>query len=181
MVIFESCLSSRAFKRGLEMPLLTELSRISIVMLSVLAMMKFVDLADRAALPLLFVPRPETYMYWLEITAGIIAPIVLFSQRKIRNNPNGLFAGSLLIILGFILNRMNITITGMQGWTGTSYFPHWMEISVTVSIVTAGFIGFAYAAKYLPLFEHGSPAHHVPAKKPVYSFTEELETISQQN
>ncbi len=68
----------------------------------------------------------------------------------------------------------------MQGWTGTSYFPHWMEISVTMSIVTVGFIAFAFAAKYLPLFKHEHPAPAVHTV-PEHAFVEDLEMVSQGN
>jgi Ni/Fe-hydrogenase subunit HybB-like protein len=154
MIIFESFLSARAFKRGLEQNLLTEISRFAVVMLAVYLTMKIVDLANQSAFHLLFVPRMETYMYWVEVGVGILAPLALFSIAKVRENKNGLFIGSVLIILGFVLNRMNITITGMEAWAGVSYFPSWMELTVTAAIVTGGFVIFSLAAKYLPLFTH---------------------------
>ncbi|MDD8017829.1 MAG: Ni/Fe-hydrogenase cytochrome b subunit [Bacteroidota bacterium] len=165
MVIFESFLSSRAFNRGIEMHLLNEIARVCVVMLAVYAMMKFVDLKDRDALSLLFVPRFETYMYWLEIIVGVIIPLVLLSQEKIRQNPNGLFINAVLVVLGFIINRMNITITGLEAWAGTSYFPSLIEFSITMAIITVGFIAFYYIAKFFPVFtfeEHHEskvPAH----------------------
>lgn len=159
MVIFESFLSSRAFGKKIELDLLSELSRVSVVVLSVLAVMKLVDLKDRDVLGLLLIPRPETYFYWAEIVVGIVTPIVLFSIRKVRENTTGLFGGATCIILGFIINRLDISITGMQSWAGISYFPSWMEISVTVMIVTIGFIVFRLAAQYLPVFNHSEPTH----------------------
>jgi Ni/Fe-hydrogenase subunit HybB-like protein len=176
MIIFESFLSSRAFNRGLEMSLLSEIGRVAVVMLSVYLTMKIVDLADRNAFSLLFVPRMETYLYWLEITVGVLAPLLLLSQAKVRERQNGLFASAVMIILGFVLNRMNIGISGMEAWAGKSYFPSWMEIAVTLSIVVAGFVLFAFAAKYLPLFTHEqSHELHVPTRE----WIEDLRTVSQ--
>jgi Ni/Fe-hydrogenase subunit HybB-like protein len=173
MIIFESFLSSRAFKRGLETHLLTEIARFGVVMLAVYLTMKVVDLSNRSVFGLLFLPRTETYMYWLEVTVGIISPLILFSLPRVRRSVNGLFTGAVLIILGFVLNRMNITITGMEAWAGVSYFPSWMEITVTVAIVTAGFVVFSLAARYLPLFTHEE--QHAP---PPHSFEEELLQVS---
>jgi Ni/Fe-hydrogenase subunit HybB-like protein len=178
MIIFESFLSSRAFSRGLELDLLSEIARVAVMVLGVLMVMKVVDLADRHALPLLFKPRTETYFYWLELIVGIVAPFVLLAQRKVRENQTGLFWCAAMMIMGFVLNRLNISITGMEGWAGMSYFPSWMEIMVTISIVTAGFIVFAYAAKYLPLFEHEKP--HVRVK-PETEWIEDLRSVSQPN
>lgn len=178
MIIFESFLSSRAFNRGLELDLLTEIARVAVMVLGVLMVMKVVDLADRHALPLLFKPRTETYFYWLEMIIGIIVPFVLLAQRRVRENQTGLFWCAAMMIMGFVLNRLNISITGMEGWAGKAYFPSWMEIMVTISIVTAGFIVFALAAKYLPLFKHEKP--HVRVK-PEAEWIEDLRSVSQLN
>ena len=174
MVIFESFLSARAFRKGLEMHLLTDLARVSLVMLAVLATMKVIDLIERGALPLLVLARTETYLWWLEVTVGIAAPIVLFSRRRVRENRQGLFAGATLIILGFILNRMNISITGMEASAGVTYFPSWMEIAITLSIVTAGFVVFTLAAKHLPIFERARPVRR-PSAEPLLR---DLELVS---
>ena len=178
MVIFESILSGRRFKKGLELPLLAEISRIAVLMLAVYLTMKAVDLVNRGAVPLLFVPRMETYLYWLEIAVGVAAPLAVFGIPRLRQSRNGLFLGSVLIILGFILNRMNISITGMEAWAGVSYFPSWMEITVTMAIVTAGFIIFTMAARYLPLFKH---EHEAEAPKAVLDMSEDLRLVSAPN
>jgi Ni/Fe-hydrogenase subunit HybB-like protein len=176
MVIFESFLSARAFKKGLELHLLTDIARLGVVMLAVNLTMKIVDLFDRSAISLLFIPRTETYLYWLEIGVGVLAPLVLLSFRKVRVSHRGLFVSAVMIILGFILNRMNIAFTGMEAWAGVVYFPSWMEIMVTVTIVTVGFVVFALAARYLPLFKHSA----VP-EVAKYDLNEDLRMISKQS
>src|SRR5450759_3107439 len=54
MIIFESFLSSRAFKREIEMPLLTELSRVLAVVLALLFTVRIQDLMSRDALQYVF-------------------------------------------------------------------------------------------------------------------------------
>jgi Ni/Fe-hydrogenase subunit HybB-like protein len=56
------------------------------------------------------------------------------------------------VVLGFITNRMNVSITGFEGSTGVRYFPKWTELAVTGSIIAAGFALFGLAVKYLPIF-----------------------------
>jgi len=188
MIIFESFMSARTFKKGLETHLLSDIARVSVVMLAVYLTMKIADLSARGMFPLLIEPRTETYLYWLEMTVGVIAPLVLFSSHRVRDSRQGLFGGAVLIILGFMLNRMNISITGMEGWAGVTYFPSWMEISITLMIVTTGFIVFSLAAKHLPLFSHGEngpqsrgePAGPVTGTHPmVDDFGEDLKRLSQ--
>ncbi|MGA2622918.1 MAG: NrfD/PsrC family molybdoenzyme membrane anchor subunit [Bacteroidota bacterium] len=177
MIIFESFLSARSFKKGLELPLLADIARFGVVMLAVYLTMKIMDLSTRSAFPLLFVPRMETYLYWLEIVVGVIGPLVLLSIARIREHPRGLFAGAVMIIIGFILNRMNISITGMEAWAGVSYFPSWMEITITIAIVTVGFGVFSLAAKYLPLFGHEHPGETTG----IHDLSEDLHLISEQS
>lgn len=178
MVIFESFLSARAFKRGLELHLLSEISRVSVVMLAVYLAMKIVDLLSNSNISLVFKPRIETYLYWMEIVVGVVVPIVLFSFERIRTSSRGLFIGALFIIVGFILNRMNISITSLESWAGVSYFPTWMEIGITLTIVTAGFVVFRLAAKHLPIFKHKQPISREYAEMPI---AEELRMLSQTN
>ena len=179
MIIFESFLSSRAFKRGLELNLLTEISRVCVVMLGVYATMKFVDLSDRKMLSLLTVPRIETYMYWFEVTVGVIVPFIMFAQRRVRQSTNGLFVGATLVVVGFIMNRMNIAITGMEGWSGATYIPSWTEFSITVMIVTTGFIAFYFIAKYFPVFvdEHEHSDTRIGSSV-IHSWHEDLKKVS---
>ncbi|NUN68471.1 MAG: Ni/Fe-hydrogenase cytochrome b subunit [Bacteroidetes bacterium] len=171
MIIFESFISSRAFKRGLELNLLTEISRVCVVMLGVYTVMKVVDLNDRHMFSLLLVPRFETYMYWAEVIVGVFVPFLLFSQKKVRQSPNGLFIGASLVVVGFVMNRMNIAITGMEGWSGSTYIPSVTEFMITMMIVTIGFVAFYYIAKYFPVFTHEehqedhAPAHAAAAWK----------------
>ena len=178
MIIFESFMSSRAFHRGLELNLLTEVARIAVMVLGVFMVMTVVDLADRKVLPLLFQARTETYFFWREKMVGVIIPFFLLAQKKVRENETGLFWSAAMIIIGFVLNRLNISITGMEGWAGKSYFPSWMEISVTLSIVAVGFIVFGLAAKYLPLFKH---EQHERPRKPEDEWIEDLRSVSQPN
>lgn len=178
MIIFESFLSSRAFKRGLELNLLTEIARICVMMLAVYATMKIVDLNDRKMFPLLLVPRFETYMYWAEVIIGVIVPFVMLSQKRIRQNPTGLFIGAAFVVGGFVMNRMNIAITGMEGWSGTSYFPSFTEFMITVMIVTIGFVAFYFIAKYFPVFTH---EEHVEEKEVAHAAAEwkrDIESVS---
>jgi Ni/Fe-hydrogenase subunit HybB-like protein len=55
-------------------------------------------------------------------------------------------------VLGFITNRMNVSITGFEGSTGVRYFPKWTELAVTGMIIAIGFALFGLAVKYLPIF-----------------------------
>jgi Ni/Fe-hydrogenase subunit HybB-like protein len=169
MVIFESGLSARAFGRALEFDLLQGISKVMAVFLVLFLALRFLDLAWRGALPYAFGAGGwgsagrgsyEAGMFWLE-TALLALPILLVAMPRVRANPQALFACSAVVVGGFLVNRLNVSTTGLDASSGVHYFPSWMEIAVTMSIVVVGMNLFRLAALYLPVFHdatHGSPA-----------------------
>ena len=153
MVIFESNLSARAFGREIEMPLLSQLAKALLWVLAVFGVLRFGDLASRGALALLREPTTETLLFILEMVLGTVMPVALLAFARVRENREGLFATAVLVITGFLLNRLNVSITGMEASSGAHYFPRWTEVSVTLSLVGAGFLLFALAVRYLRVFE----------------------------
>jgi Ni/Fe-hydrogenase subunit HybB-like protein len=152
MTIFESYMSSKAFGKQLELPLLISLGRVLMVGLAVYTVLRFEDLYQRGALKYLRHPGYETDLFLLEVTLGLLLPIALLMNRRIRESTGGLYVASVLVLLGFITNRLNVSITGMEVSAGLRYFPKWTEIAITASIVAAGFAIFTLAVEYLPIF-----------------------------
>ena len=162
MTIFESSMSSKHFGRQLELPILQELGRVLVVVLSVYGILRFEDLLHRGVLKLMFQPAYEMYLFWLEMVLSLIAPLLLLSQRKIRTTAQGLYLAAVLVVLGFITNRLNVSITGQESSAGMHYLPKWTEIAVTGAIVAAGFALFGLATRYLPIF----PEEQEPRAEP---------------
>jgi len=164
MVIFESNLSAHAFGREIEMPLLAVLGKAMAVVLGLYGLLRFQDLWGRGALVHLREPSTETVLFVLEVVLGLLVPLPLLFVRRLRENRQGLFAIAVLVITGFLLNRLNVSITGLEASAGTHYFPRWTEVAVTLSIVGVGFLLFALAVRYLGVFEsvaareEGSPS-----------------------
>jgi len=161
MTIFESYRSSKAFGKQLELPLLVRLGRVLLVVLAVYSVLRFQDLYHRGALRLLAHFGYETDLFLLEVTLALLLPIALLLHPRIRGSAKGLYICAMLVVLGFIANRLNVSITGMEAAAGLRYVPRWTEIAITASIVGAGFAIFGVAAKHLPIF---TPAdNHAPA------------------
>ncbi|NIM97703.1 MAG: hypothetical protein GTO24_06365 [candidate division Zixibacteria bacterium] len=154
MVIFESHLSFRAFGHRLKEDVLADIGRILLVVLVIYLLMKAYDFYMRGVWSEFFLPRMETWLFWLEILSGMVAPIVLLSIRKIRLSTGGLYYAAVCTIVGFLLNRLNVSTTGFVASSGVNYFPSWMEIAITLALVSTGFFIFAMAVRYLPIFEH---------------------------
>jgi Ni/Fe-hydrogenase subunit HybB-like protein len=152
MTIFESWHSSRAFGRALELPLLMSMARVLAVVLSVYLWIRFLDLSHRHVFGLLAQNRIETWLFALEILLMVV-PMVLLYQQRIRSSPGKLYACAVMVVFGFIANRLNVGTTGLEAGSGTHYIPRWSEVAITLSIVAAGFATFRLIAEYFPVFE----------------------------
>ncbi len=161
MTIFESTQSAKAFGRHLEVGVLVELGGALLVVLWINALLRFEDYLHRGLLRQIVTPSYESYFLWLELTLAFVIPISLLSFRKVRMSPSGLYFVSICTVLGFITNRLNVSLTGFETYAGQHYQPKWTEFSVTLMIVATGFALFGLAVKHLPIF----PGVRVPVEE----------------
>jgi len=166
MVILESSLSARAFKRGLEINILSSLAKAIPYVLGLYLVLKLGDLILAGDFGLLFEGSLRSNLFLLELAIQVIVPIVLFSLPKVRKSPAGLLWSSALVVVGTILNRINVVLVGPRVPTGIAhlpqptYFPNWMEFAVTIGLVSGGVLLFALASRFLPIFpEEEAEAH----------------------
>jgi Ni/Fe-hydrogenase subunit HybB-like protein len=162
MTIFESTMSARHFPgHSLQPRIIQGLGRIMTVFLIVYGVIRIQNIISRDALQYALQPTYEATMFWAEVALGFAIPIALLMFRQIRESPVRLYIVSILVICGFLLNRLNVAVTGMEGSAGVRYIPKWSEVSITLSIVAVGILLFTLAVKYLPIFTHG---HEAPAE-----------------
>lgn len=153
MVIFEAYTSARAFNHGLKLELLSSVGKISNVMLIIAVTVKFIDLAILNKLNYLLISSSETYMFYLELLIGTVVPVYLLSQKKFRESRKWLYISALFVIGGFLLNRINVSITSLTSYAKYAYFPSIYEISITIMLVTVGMVAFRFITQNFPVFE----------------------------
>jgi Ni/Fe-hydrogenase subunit HybB-like protein len=168
MTIFESSLSSRVFGRQLELPVIVELGGVLYVTLWIIALLRFEDFFHRGQLGNILRPSYEAYFLWLELLLSLVIPLIILSFRKARLDGTWLYFAACSTLLGFVTNRLNVSITGFETWAGHHYYPKWTEASITAMIIAMGFFIFGLAVKYLPIFEDERQAVPVgaPAAEP---------------
>jgi Ni/Fe-hydrogenase subunit HybB-like protein len=152
MVIFESTISSKVFKRGLEVELLGKLALAIPVALGAYLVLKIADLAYAGELDLMFKGNMNTALFWVELGGGVILPTILFLLPAVRRSATGLFWGALLVIAGVVMNRFDTSLVGVARPEGASYVPHILEFVVTISVIAAGVFAYSMVARFLPLF-----------------------------
>ncbi|MGK2860186.1 MAG: NrfD/PsrC family molybdoenzyme membrane anchor subunit [Thermoanaerobaculia bacterium] len=165
MTVFESAMSEKHLGHHLDKSIIIYLSRILLVVLIFYSVLRFRDLFKRDALQYAFTGSYESILFIAEIVLSIIVPIALLLIPRVRVSPKALYFVAITVVIGFMVNRLNVAITGMEQYAGARYFPKWTEISVTVAMVAAGFAIFGLATKYLPIFEHNE-AHEEAKETP---------------
>ena len=79
-----------------------------------------------------------------------------------RNNPDGLYWTCAVVVAGFIVNRLNVSINALQTAMGTHYVPKWTELASSVLVIAAAVMAFRYAVIYLDILPKAKP--QLPAR-----------------
>lgn len=120
-----------------------------------------------SALEILQATTPyTTTFWWIEIIMGGIIPAIILLYQPFRRSDRALVGGLGLIVLGVVVNRWNVTLSGLvapPNWSpgvlgnivSASYSPTPIEIIVALGILAYGLLGFTLGARYLPLYNHG--------------------------
>ena len=127
------------------------------------------------ALTRLQATTPYTQSFWLiEMLLCGLVPAVILLNRQMRRKEWPLMGALFLIVFGVIINRWNVTLSGLvvpPQWSpgvlgrtiAVAYTPSWVEIAVSVGVLGYAFLAFTLGAKYLPLFTQGHDAvAHAP-------------------
>jgi molybdopterin-containing oxidoreductase family membrane subunit len=104
-----------------------------------------------------------TTFWWLEIVLGLIVPAILLLYQGFRRNDRLVMLALGLIVMGVVVNRWNVTLSGLiappewsPGELGNilvaTYTPSLIEILVSIGILGYGLLAFTLGARYLPIF-----------------------------
>ena len=157
MVIVVATMASKALIRKLESDLLATLAKALPVLLGIYLFARVAELAGARELGLLFEGTRSSAIYWLEMSIGVIIPMVLLAFKAVRDNTSLRFVASLMVVLGLMLNRVDVSIVSWaRPHDAASYIPHPLEFGFTIGLWAGLALVFYVAAKYLPLFP---PAH----------------------
>ena len=158
MVSTESMLSCRAFNHKIDDEIFFGLARGLLTTLIIYLIVKVYYLITTNSLGLAFNGSMPSMMFLLEMTIGIIIPLVFLLNKKVRTNLRGIAAVNWLVIIGVLVNRMNACLFSFDQYNtsvvGASYFPSAMELLFTLGLISLGVVLFKMAAKYLPLFKY---------------------------
>ena len=125
MVIVESRLSARAFGRSLEMPLLMEVGRVLVGALCVYGAAASTT-SCTAACSAGVRRLAGSVFFQLEFGLGSCClPLLLLVPGRARATARRSTRAGLLVVMGFVVNRLNVSLTGLEAAQGGHYVPAW--------------------------------------------------------
>jgi len=116
------------------------------------------------ALSFLDQQTPYNFTFWIvEVLGGIIIPAIFFLSNRFNKNPALLVLGTGMAVIGIIMNRWNVTVSGLfvrvafsPGTQFTlqpvSYFPNLPEWGIAIGILGYAMLMLTVGVIFLPLF-----------------------------
>ncbi|MEZ5071052.1 MAG: NrfD/PsrC family molybdoenzyme membrane anchor subunit [Bacteroidales bacterium] len=89
--------------------------------------------------------------YLTEMVGFVLLPMVLYFIGYRKNKTGLIKFTALLTMLGIILNRLNVTVIGFKWDAATPYVPSWMEIVVTLTVLSIEIWIFRWIVRRLPV------------------------------
>ena len=153
MVAFESLVSHWLYRRTPEKNLVAKLGKAVSWVLGIYLLVKMVDLGINGKLGLIFSGVWESNLFIIEILISTIVPMIIFAFPRLRDKNGFQWIGSSMVVVGMVLNRIDVGGLTMLGATGDSYFPSWMEITVTLGVISVAALVFLFVIEHFHVWE----------------------------
>lgn len=95
--------------------------------------------------------------YLVELLGFVALPCFLYAIGTREKNLTLIKWTAAWTVLGIIINRLNVSLIAFNWHLPASerYVPHWMEVSITLFVVTIGILVFRFIVTRMPIFhEH---------------------------
>ena len=115
---------------------------------------------------------PYGFGFWVgEIILGILLPVIFFLAPRFNRRPLFLVLGALSAVIGILVNRWNVTVSGLTvplayspgvlyRPEAGSYWPSLAEWGVAVGVIGYALLMLTLGLRFLPLFKGKDEAVH---------------------
>jgi Ni/Fe-hydrogenase subunit HybB-like protein len=148
VTVLESILSSVAFKRPFETPILSRLAVVMAWMVVLYLVVRLADLLFRGA-PI-FTSGSQSVSFLVE-NLLFLMPVLLLINPGWQRDLRWLFVAASSLILAGALYRFNAFLIGYNPGAGWSYFPATQELLITIGIVAFELMAYLYFVKRYPV------------------------------
>jgi Ni/Fe-hydrogenase subunit HybB-like protein len=89
--------------------------------------------------------------YLTEMIGFVLVPCILFMRTIRTKNLRMVKTAAILALIGIILNRLNVSIIGFKWYEAVRYVPTWMEIVITLAVVSSEIWVFRWVVNRMPV------------------------------
>lgn len=89
--------------------------------------------------------------FLVEILGFVLLPSLLFAYGSRNGNVRIVRVAGVIGVLGIVLNRANVSIIALNWNQPLRYVPSWMELWVSVTLVTIGVLAFRWVVNRMPI------------------------------
>ncbi len=160
MVIFESMMSHRVFHHQLDPNFIAKFDRLTLglgkaasALLMTYFCMKWIGVAHGNTWHHL--GTNYGLLFLVEMIGFVLLPAFVFAIAVRNKSAKLVRFTAIWTILGVVFNRLNVSIITFNWQLEERYFPHWMEFTVTITIITVGLLTFRWIVNRMPvLYDH---------------------------
>ncbi len=134
VVVMESALASRFFKRPSHTSMLAGIGKVAAYIVWGYLALRLVDLVLRGRLGLMFQFNVYSLMFWIEIICFTVPAVMLMNAKK-RLDLGHLFRAAMMLVVAGTLYRFDTYLVAFMPGENFSYFPTVPEMFVTIGIV----------------------------------------------
>lgn len=156
IVVWESAISARVFKRERETSMLTSLAGAMVVVLAVFLALRFLDIVIAGKAAMMFTEGWLSLLFWIEVALFAI-PIWMLASPARRARFPVMFRAATLMILGGALYRFDAYIVAYNPGPSWNYFPSVPELLITFGVVALEIALYVFIVKRYPILA-GEPA-----------------------
>lgn len=167
MVTLEGLFSAFLYRHQIKLELFSGLGKAAAVLLWLFLGIRVADLALRGVLPGALDGSWQSVLFLAEIAISTVIPAILLSLPSARNSLAGLSTASTLTVFGMILHRLSASVIAVERPGGVSYFPSWVELAISVGIVSGLGLVFLFFTENLKVF--GPETMHEAEKPSPYA------------
>ncbi len=164
VIIFASRHAAKRLGRALSPSQVAAVGKALAILLFLYLVLRLQDFLGRGMLTALLEFHSENYLLGLELSL-FLAPLLLLADTRrtglstparaktARSGDPGwaAYLSAILVIGGFVTNRLNTAITSLEAASHASYFPKWPEVLIAYGIAAWGVGTFAVALNRLPV------------------------------
>jgi Ni/Fe-hydrogenase subunit HybB-like protein len=166
MVIVESALSHKVFARRLEGQPHVDVNKLTIGLGKAGAIVSFAyfflkmqGVVDGHAWG--YLATGYGALFLVETVGFILIPSLLYAYGARHGKVKLIKGAAVMTLLGIVLNRLNVSIFAFNWQNPVRYWPSWMEVAVSLSLVTIGVLAFRWIVNRMPiLFEDPAFSDH---------------------